>query len=139
MKRILHISCITSLLAASAFAVAQPAGYTGPSAAAPSAKAAPGAYTGPSSVPLMTAKDLLDKGKDEQHARLQGRLISHKGGEDYVFADQSGKLTVEIDAKLFPAGSSIDQNTLVELSGEYEKETFGDASFEVKQLKLVGK
>ncbi|RZA33884.1 MAG: NirD/YgiW/YdeI family stress tolerance protein [Lysobacteraceae bacterium] len=143
MKRIFQITCISGLLAASAFAVGQPAGYTGPSTAAPTttgvAKAAPGAYTGPSSVPLMKAKDLLDKGKDEQHARLQGRLISHKGGEDYEFADQSGKLMVEIDARLFPAGSSIDQNTLVELSGEYEKETFGDASFEVKQLKLVGK
>lgn len=144
MKRILQISCISGLLAASAFAIGQPAAYTGPSSAGPSSagpgsKPAPGAYTGPTSVPLMKAKDLLDKGKDEQHARLQGRLIRHKGGEDYEFADQSGKLTVEIDAKLFPAGVSIDQNTLVELSGEFEKETFGDASFEVEQLKLVGK
>lgn len=134
MKRIVQISVITTLLAASAFAVGQPAGYTGPSA-----KPAPTGYTGPSSVPLMKVKDLLDKGKDDQAARLQGRLLSHKGGEDYEFADQSGRITVEIDGRHFPAGVSVDQNTVVELSGEFDKETFGDASFDVEQMKLIGK
>ena len=135
MKRIVQISAVTTLLAASAFAIGQPAGYTGPSVK----QAAPSGYTGPSSVPLMTAKALLDKGKDDQHARLQGKLLSHKGGDDYEFADASGKITVEIDAKYFPAGVSIDQNTVVELTGEFDKETFGESSFDVKQLKVVGK
>lgn len=134
MKRMIRISAITTLLAASAIAIAQPAGYTGPSA-----KPAPSGYTGPSSVPLMKAKDLLDKGKDDQAARLQGKLLSHKGGDEYEFADQSGKITVEIDARHFPAGVGIDQNTVVELTGEFDKETFGDASFEVKQMKVIGK
>jgi len=134
MKRILQISCITTLVAASAFAIAQPTGYTGPST-----KAAPAGYTGPSSVPLMKAKDLLDKGKDDQYARLQGKLLSHKGGEEYEFADQSGKITVEIDAKHFPAGVSIDHNTLVELTGEFDKELVGESTFDVKQVKVVGK
>lgn len=135
MKRTLHISCIATLLAASAFASAQPTGYTGPSNAAKPAAAA--GYTGPTSVPLMTAKALLDKGKDDQVARLQGKLLSHKGGEEYEFADASGKITVEIDAKHFPHGVNIDHNTLVELTGEFDKETFGDSSFDVKQLKIV--
>ena len=134
MKRILQISCITTLLAASAFAVGQTSGYTGPSA-----KPAPAGYSGPTSVPLMKAKDLLDKGKDEQFARLQGKLVSHKGGEDYEFADASGKITVEIDAEHFPAGVTVDQNTVVELTGEFDKETFGESTFEVKQMKVVGK
>ena len=135
MNRILKMSAITTLVAASAFAIAQPTGYTGPS----SKPAAAAGYTGPTSVPLMKAKDLLDKGKDDQYARLQGKLISHKGGEEYEFADASGKITVEIDAKHFPAGVSIDQNTEVELTGEFDKETFGESSFDVKQLKVVGK
>lgn len=134
MKRILQISCITTLLAASAFAVGQTTGYTGPST-----KPAPSGYTGPSGVPLMKAKDLLDKGKDDQYARLQGKLVSHKGGEDYEFADASGRITVEIDAEHFPAGVTVDQNTVVELTGEFDKETFGESSFEVKQMKVVGK
>jgi uncharacterized protein (TIGR00156 family) len=118
--------------AASAFAIAQPTGYTGPSKAA-----TPSGYAGPSSEPLMKAKDLLDKGKDAQYARLQGKLLSHKGGDAYEFADQSGKITVEIDAKHFPAGLSIDHNTLAELTGEFDKETFGESTFDVKQLKVV--
>lgn len=134
MKRILQISAITTLLAAASFAIAQPAGYTGPST-----KAAPAGYAGPTSVPLMKAKDLLDKGKDDQYARLQGKLVSHKGGEEYEFADASGKITVEIDAKHFPAGVALDHNTVVELTGEFDKETFGESSFDVKQVKVVGK
>jgi uncharacterized protein (TIGR00156 family) len=140
MKRILQISAITTLLAASSFAIAQPTGaqptgYTGPSNKA----AAPAGYAGPTSVPLMTAKALLDNGKDDQYARLQGKLLSHKGGEEYEFADASGKITVEIDAKYFPAGVNVDQNTMVELTGEFDKETFGESSFDVKQVKVVTK
>ena len=139
MKRFFQISSIATLVAASAFAIAQPTGYTGPSnKAAPSAANSAG-YAGPTSVPLMTAKALLDSGKDDQYVRLQGKLLSHKGGEDYEFADASGKITVEIDAKHFPAGVTIDHNTLVELTGEFDKETFGESSFDVKQLKVVTK
>lgn len=132
MKRILQISCITALLAGSAIAVAQPGGYTGPST-----KAAPAGYTGPSTVPMMNAKDLLAKGKDDQYVKLKGKLVNHKGGEEYEFADQSGKMTVEIDAKHFPEGTKIDQNTLVELTGEFDKETFGESTLDVKQIKVV--
>jgi len=87
----------------------------------------------------MKAKDLLDKGKAAQFARLQGKIVSHKGGEDYEFADASGKITVEIDAEHFPAGVTVDQNTVVELTGEFDKETFGESTFEVKAMKVVGK
>jgi len=132
MKPTTRIAAIATLLGASAAAIAQSGGYTGPST-----QAAPSGYTGPSSVALTTAKDLLAKGKDDQYARLRGKLVSHKGGEDYEFADQSGKITVEIDAKHFPAGVKIDQNTSVELVGEFDKETFGESTLEVKQIKVV--
>ncbi|OON59679.1 hypothetical protein B0920_20545 [Massilia sp. KIM] len=160
MKRLASLTCIAVLLAGSAAAIAQTAGYTGPSALAQPAAAAAKAYTGPStqaqpaagaaaaaakgyagpsSVPLMTVKDLLDKGKDDQAVRLKGRLLSHKGGDEYEFADQSGKMTVEIDADRFPAGTTVDHNTLVELSGEFDKETFGDSSLDVEQLTVAAK
>ena len=134
MKTLLTISCITTLLAASAFAVAQPSGYTGPSNMAPAAAAG---YTGPSSVALMTAKDVLAKARDDQYVKVKGKLTSHKGGEDYEFTDASGKMTVEIDARHFPAGVAIDQNTLVELTGEFDKETFGESTIDVKQVRVV--
>ncbi|MET0319209.1 MAG: NirD/YgiW/YdeI family stress tolerance protein [Duganella sp.] len=134
MKRLIHISCLTALLAGSAFAVAQTGGYSGPST-----KAAPAGYTGPSTVAMTTAKELLANGKDDQYARLKGRITSHKGGEDYEFTDASGKITVEIDAKRFPAGVTIDHNTVVELTGEFDKETFGESTFDVKQLQVAAR
>lgn len=132
MKRIAQLSFVTALLAGSAFAVAQTGGYAGPSNKAPAA-----GYSGPSSVPLSTAKDLLAKGKDDQYVKLKGKLTSHKGGEDYEFTDASGKMTVEIDSRHFPQGVTIDHNTVVELTGEFDKETFGESKLDVKQLKVA--
>ncbi|MBV7536807.1 NirD/YgiW/YdeI family stress tolerance protein [Duganella sp. sic0402] len=133
MKRLTQLGCLATLLAGSTFAIAQ-TGYTGPSTPTPAA-----AYAGPSSVPVMSAKDLLAKGKDDQYVTLKGKITSHKGGEDYEFTDQSGKITVEISSKRFPAGQSIDHNTLVELTGEFDKEMFGVSTLDVKQIKVVAK
>lgn len=140
MKRLFQFSCIAALLAGSAVAVAQngvaPAA-TPAAVATPAAKPAPSGYTGPSGAPLMTAKDLLAKGKDDQYVRLKGKLTSHKGDEDYEFTDASGKITVEIDADRFPQGVTVDHNTTVELTGEFDKEMFGEAKLDVEQIKVV--
>ena len=132
MKRFIQVTCLTALLAGSTFAIAQSGGYTGPTS-----KPAATGYTGPSSVAMTTAKELLANGKDDQYAKLKGKLTSHKGGEDYEFTDASGKITVEIDAKHFPQGVNIDQNTIIELTGEFDKETFGESTFDVKQVKVA--
>jgi|GEM_PF-390849 len=144
MKRFFQLSCIATLLAGSAVAVAQngaaPAAApaaTPATVAAPAAKPAPSGYTGPSGAPLMTAKDLLAKGKDDQYVRLKGKLTSHKGDEDYEFTDASGKITVEIDADRFPQGVTVDHNTTVELAGEFDKEMFGESKLDVEQIKVV--
>lgn len=148
MKRFYQLSCIAALLAVSAVAVAQNGATTAAPAAAqpappaasaaPVAKPAPSGYTGPSGAPLMSAKDLLAKGKDDQYVRLKGKLTSHKGDEDYEFTDASGKITVEIDSDRFPAGVTVDHNTLVELTGEFDKEMFGESKLDVEQIKVVG-
>jgi len=134
MKKTMRLAFLSMLLAAAGLATAQTGGYSGPSNKAPTA-----GYSGPSNLPLMSAKDLLANGKDDQLVKLRGKLLSHKGDEDYEFADQSGKITVEIDAKHFPAGVTVDQNTLVELTGEFDKELVGESTLEVKQLRVVGK
>lgn len=144
MKRIVQLTGIAALCAGSAFALAQNAA-TPAAPATPAVTGAAGAtpaksgYTGPSSAPLMSVKDLLAKGKDDQMVRLQGKLTSHKGDEDYEFTDASGKMVVEIDADRFPQGVTVDHNVTVELTGEFEKEMFGDPSLDVEQLKVVGR
>ena len=92
MKRLIQFSCVAAAFAASAMAAAQPSGYTGPSSKGPGV-----GRTAPADAPLMTAKDLLAKGKDDQYVKLQGKLVSHKGDEEYEFVDASGKMSVEID------------------------------------------
>jgi uncharacterized protein (TIGR00156 family) len=94
-------------------------------------------YAGPSSVPTMTVKQLLDTGKDDQHATLRGFIVSHDGGEHYTFADDTGRMKVEIDAKHFPPGVKIDDKVRVEISGEFDKDLVGKAELDVKRLSLA--
>lgn len=132
MKRITRTATIIALLAGCAGALAQAPGYTGPSAPRTG-------YTGPSTVPVMTARQLLDTGKDDQYVTLRGKLIRHTGGKHYDFADQSGQVRVEIAPDVFPANVAIDATTEVELTGEFDKERFGTSEVEVKQLRAVGR
>lgn len=127
---------LAAVLALSATAaIAQPAGYTGPSNV-PQATNATGSYSGPSNVPLMTVKQLLETGRDDQIARLQGRLVSFEGDERYTFEDATGRITVEIDNEDFPVGQSISAEQKVELTGEFDK-GLRKTEFEVDRLTLV--
>ena len=127
---------LAAVLALSATAaLAQPANYTGPSNA-PQAATAAGSYSGPNNVPLMTVKQLLETGLDDQIARLQGRLVSFEGDERYIFEDATGRITVEIDNKDFPAGQTISAEQKVELTGEFDK-GLRKTEFEVDRLSLL--
>ncbi|MDP9920886.1 uncharacterized protein (TIGR00156 family) [Variovorax boronicumulans] len=121
-------------LGATTAAIAQSTGYIGPSTA-PKA-AAQGAYSGPSAVPLNTVKQLLDTGHDDQHARLQGRIVSHDGGERYTFEDATGRITVEIDNEEFPVGQAVSAESRVELVGELDK-GLRKTEFEVDRVNLL--
>jgi uncharacterized protein (TIGR00156 family) len=137
MRFIRHLALPLTLATAlgGAYVQAQPAaGYTGPSAATAQTQA--GGYSGPSSVQLMTVKQLLDTGKDDQHARLQGRIVSHDGGDKYTLADDTGRITVEIKAKRFPAGQTIGADQRVELLGEFDK-GFRKTEFEVHEMTVL--
>lgn len=131
MRKICTTVAAATLLAVGAAASAQPAGYTGPSSTGK-----PAAYSGPSSVPLMTVKQLLDTGADDQYARLQGRIVSHDGGDRYTFEDDSGRISVEIDEDDFPQGQPIGAQTRVEVLGEFDKGRRG-SELEVDKITLL--
>lgn len=138
MRQSLTAAALATMLFAVGAAQAQPAaGYTGPSVGArPAASAQHGSYSGPSAVPLMRVKQLLETGQDDQHARLQGRIVSHDGGDKYTFADDTGRITVEIDDDRFPPGQSIGAEQRVELLGEFDK-GLRKREFEVDRITLV--
>jgi len=121
------------LLGVTAPALAQ---YTGPTSGERAAAPSTTGYTGPSSVPTMTVKQLLDTATDDQHVRLQGRIVSHDGGKNYTFADDSGRMPVEISSKRFPAGQPIGADQRVELVGEVDKD-IRKMDFEVEQIRLL--
>lgn len=93
-------------------------------------------YVGPSSVPRATAQQLTAQGRDDQHAVLHGRLVSHDGGKHYTFEDGSGRIAVELSPRLMPAGRKIDAQTPLELTGKLDRD-FSKLTFEVKQLRFV--
>lgn len=138
MRHPIAIAAIATALLAATGAQAQPAaGYTGPSVGARPAQAEKhGSYGGPSSVPLMTVKQLLETGQDDQHARLQGRIASHDGGDKYTFVDDSGRITVEIDDDRFPPGQTIGAEQRVELFGEFDK-GLRKREFEVDRITVL--
>ncbi len=122
-------ACVLALgLLVGSVAVGQPAA----SAPAPTTTA----YTGPSTVPMLTVKQLLETAKDDQPARLQGRIVSHDGGEHYTFADDSGRLKVEISPKRFPPGQPIGAEQRVEIIGEVDK-GLRKLEFDVDQIRLL--
>ncbi len=120
-------------LGAATMASAQPSGYSGPSNAS---GASGGTYSGPSSVQLMTVRDLLENGRDDQVARLQGRIVSHDGDDDYTFEDATGRIRVEIDDDDFPAGQVVNAETRVELLGEFDK-GLRSSEFEVDRMTVL--
>lgn len=94
-------------------------------------------YQGPSSVPVMSVKQLVDQGQDDQHVTLKGRIVSHDGGKNYTFDDGTGRISVEISAKRFPVGQAFDDKREVEITGELDKELSGKMEFEVEQLRML--
>lgn len=130
------IRTVATLLAAGAAtaALAQSPSYTGPGAQG--AAASRGHYSGPSNIPQMTVQQLLETGRDDQYARLQGRLVSYDGDEHYTFDDGTGRITVEIDDDDFPRGQTVSAEQQVELLGELDKE-WNKTEFEVERLTVL--
>ena len=138
--RILACTTTLALVAGVPFALAQ--SPVAPAIVSPAiihsqaAPAAPGRYTGPSSATVSSVKNLLENGRDDQFMRLQGRIVSHDGGENYTFADDSGRMTVEISARYFPPNQSVSAEQRVELAGEIDK-GFRKTTLDVKDMRLL--
>lgn len=85
---------------------------------------------------MTTVRKLLDTGRDDQRARLQGRIISYEGGDRYRVEDETGRITVEIDDEDFPTGQTVSAQQRVELIGEFDK-GLRKVEFEVERIALL--
>lgn len=130
MKKMKNTAVVCTLALATLGSGAALAQYTGPT------QAPHAGHAGPGTVPLMTVRQVLDTGRDDQHARLEGRIVSHDGGKNYTFADDSGRMPVEISAKHFPQGQPINADQRVEIVGEIDKD-MRSMEFEVDHVRVL--
>jgi uncharacterized protein (TIGR00156 family) len=72
-----------------------------------------------SSAPV-TSANAVAAAKDDQPAKLRGKIVSQQGKNQYVFADDTGNAVVEIGNKVLN-GQSLTAGTNVEIQGEVDK------------------
>ncbi len=77
-------------------------------------------YTGPSAVKTMSVAEALKLG-DDAPVILTGKITKDLGGEKYLFTDQTGSVTVEIDNEDW-RGVTANENDTVEIRGEVDKD-----------------
>ena len=114
MKKI-RIFWFTGLLAVFVItANAQQGGFSG--ASEPQGQ---GGFRGPNAEvkTVAEAKSL----RDETPVILRGRIERFLGDEKYIFSDDSGSLTIEIERRVW-GNVSVDENDLVEISGEIDRD-----------------
>ena len=115
LKKSLFFSAIF-LVALSAHPLCAMAGFTGP---------------GPGVITVEQVQSL----SDDANIVLQGNIEKSLGGEDYLFKDHTGTITVEIDAVVW-GGLSVGPADKVEISGEVDKDWFS-VKAEVKSIRKL--
>jgi uncharacterized protein (TIGR00156 family) len=92
-----------------------------------------GGFTGPSTERMVTVAQALEA-QDDTMVSITGKIVSSNGGEDYWFEDKTGRILVEIDAKLF-GSQKVTPETSVTIIGEIDKD-WTDISLEAEVLKI---
>jgi uncharacterized protein (TIGR00156 family) len=113
-KQLVFIACLLVLTFLTAHA--QQSGYNGPGAAA---------------ITVAEAKNL----RDDSPVILRGKIERFLGDEKYLFSDETGNITIEIDSRIWGT-LSVDQNDVVEISGEIDRD-YRRIEVEVKTIKKV--
>ena len=75
--------------------------------------------------------------QDDSYVVLEGKIQKRLGKEEYLFADASGSITVEIDDDEW-RGVEVGPQDVVEIIGELDKGVFSD-EIDVKQIRLLKK
>lgn len=84
----------------------------------------------------LTIKD-LGPAHDDDYVILQGYIVKKLRGETFLFKDSTGEIQIEIDHKRNYILENVNEKTLVEISGEYDRNTFEPDEIEVKNLKII--
>ena len=72
---------------------------------------------------------------DDAYVTIQGNIVKQISEDKYLFKDETGSITVEIDQNKW-LGQSVDSKDKVELSGEIEKD-LTSTKLDVKTVKKI--
>jgi uncharacterized protein (TIGR00156 family) len=73
--------------------------------------------------------------RDDTPVILQGHILSRLGGDRYLFEDESGSITVDIDDHLW-RGQTVTPQDRVEIQGEVDKD-WNNVEVDVDSVKLL--
>ncbi|ANB67396.1 MULTISPECIES: YgiW/YdeI family stress tolerance OB fold protein [Aeromonas] len=93
------------------------------------------AYTGPQEQNKVSVAQLKDLA-DDNWATLEGKLVKHLGGENYLFRDASGEVEVEVDQDVW-RGTEVGPDDQIRIRGEVDH-SWNKTEVEVKTLEKVG-
>ncbi len=101
-------------------------------------------FTGPSDAqqggdtkhPAMTVEAIKAGAKDDMKATIEGRIIRKLTDEEYLFADDTGEIRVEIDDEDFPA-QPVSETTRVRLQGEVDTHRVKETDFDVDRMTII--
>ena len=85
---------------------------------------------------IITLKKLKTM-KDDSYASIKGFIVKQISDEKFLFKDETGEIVLDMDDDLMYQLKDIDKNTLVEIYGELDKNTFSRDEFEVKKITII--
>ncbi|SPT68101.1 Uncharacterized conserved protein [Anaerobiospirillum thomasii] len=125
MSKAIIITTLSALALSSTVAFAAPQGFNNSSAPqgftqAPQANAPQGFANSAAQLPaIASVSDAINKGLDEQHVTLRGRITNFIGDDKYEFQDETGTIKIELDDD--QNWSHIQKDQLIEITGELDK------------------
>lgn len=131
MKKKTVLLAVTALLSTPLLA-AQNGGFVDPGA--PAAQIQKGGFNGPDGT-VATVKQAQGM-DDDAWVTLRGNIEKRVADEDYLFRDETGTMTVEIDHKRWD-GHTIGPKDRVELKGKLDKD-LNSLELDVKQVRKIG-
>lgn len=97
--------------------------------------AAQAAFTGEQHQNAVSAAQ-VKKAADDSWVTLEGKLVKHLGGENYLLRDASGEVEVEIDGDVW-RGQEVGPNDTIRLYGEVDH-SWNRVEVEAQRLEKVG-
>lgn len=85
---------------------------------------------------VTTVAEVIANAPDDSYVTLRGRIVRALGGEDFLFADDTGEIRIEIDDDIMNP-RRIRRGMRLEIYGEVERERDGRVEIEVKRLRVL--